>query len=76
MKRKRLTLRQAIILLLVGAVVGYPSWVAFKASQWGNIPGLVGVGLIIAAVSLISGIIALLVIVVRAYASMVGITKT
>jgi len=76
MTRKRLNLRQALVLLLVGAVVGYPSWVAFEASQWGDVPGLVGVGLIIAAVSLLSGIIALLVIAVRAYASMVGITKS
>ena len=76
MTRKRLNLRQALVLLLVGAVVGYPSWVAFEASHWGDIPGLVGIGLMIAAVSLISGIIALLVIVVRAYASMVGITKS
>ena len=76
MTRKRLTLRQALVLLLVGAVVGYPSWVAFEASQWGDIPGLVCVGLIVTAVSLLSGIIALLVIAVRAYASMVGITKS
>jgi len=76
MTRKRLNLRQALVLLLVGAVVGYPSWVAFEASQWGDIPGLVFVGLIITAVSLLSGIIALLVIVVRAYASTVGITKS
>ena len=31
MTRNWLNLRQALILLLVGAVVGYPSWVAFEA---------------------------------------------
>jgi hypothetical protein len=70
MKRKQLSLRQVLVLLLVGVVVGYPSWIAFEASQWGDVPQLVALGLLIAVVSLLAGTIGLLVIAVRAFASM------
>jgi hypothetical protein len=64
MIRKPFSLRQSLVLLSVGAVVGYPSLTAAGRCAWGgscSSPGLVMTGVFIGAISFISGLIALLI---------------
>jgi hypothetical protein len=68
MIRKPLNLQQSLMLLGVGAVVGYPSLMAAGHCAWGgncSSPGLVMAGVFIGAISFISGLIALLIIAIK-----------
>jgi hypothetical protein len=67
-KRPSPTSQQALLLLIVGVVVGYTSWVHFD--MWGGKgtphQGLYGIGLFVGAVSIISGSVSFVAIAVRA----------
>jgi hypothetical protein len=68
MIRKPLSLRQSLMLLSVGAFVGYPSLMAAGHCAWGGncpSPRLVMAGVFIGAISFISGLIALLIVAVK-----------
>ncbi len=68
MIRKPLSLRQALILLSIGAIVGYPSLVAAGHCAWGGncpSPGLVMAGVFIGVLSFISGLIALSIVAIK-----------
>jgi hypothetical protein len=70
MIRKPLSLRQALMLLGIGFLVGYPSLGAAGHCAWGGgncpSPGLVMAGLFIGGISFISGLIALLIVAIKA----------
>jgi hypothetical protein len=69
MIRKPLSLRQAVILLVIGALVGYPSLTAAGHCAWGggncDSPRLVMAGVFIGGVAFISGLIALLAVAIK-----------
>ncbi len=73
MIRKPLSLWQALMLLGIGSLVGYPSLSAAGHCAWGGncpSPKLVMAGMFIGGISFISGLIALLIV-----ASKSGIVK-
>ena len=65
MARKPLTVRNAAVLLLLGLIIGYPSWVALEASPWGGVPKLVVLGLFTSALLVLSGVLAFLAVLIR-----------
>jgi len=68
MKRKPLSMRQALLLLCIGSLVGYPSLGAAGHCAWGGncpSPKLVMAGVFIGGVSFISGLIALLIVAIK-----------
>ena len=69
MIRKPLSLRQSLVLLSIGALVGYPSLTAAGHCAWGggncDSPRLVMAGVFIGAISFISGLIALLLVAIK-----------
>ena len=69
MIRKHFSLRQSLVLLSVAAVVGYASLTAAGRCAWGgrcSSPVLVMAGVFIGAISFISGLIALLIVAIKA----------
>ena len=68
MIRKPLSLWQALMLLGIGSLVGYPSLSAAGHCAWGGncpSPKLVMAGMFIGGISFISGLIALLIVVTK-----------
>jgi hypothetical protein len=68
MIRKPLSLRQALALLSIGALVGYPSLTAAGHCAWGGncpSPRLVMAGVFIGGIAFISGLTALLVVAIK-----------
>jgi hypothetical protein len=68
MIRKPLSLWQALMLLSIGALVGYPSLMAAGHCAWGGncpSPRLVMAGVFIGAITFISGLIALLIVAIK-----------
>ena len=68
MIRKPLSLRQALMLLGIGSLVGYPSLAATGHCAWGGncpSPKLVMAGVFIGGISFISGLIALLILAIK-----------
>ena len=69
MIRKPMSLRQSLVLLIIGALVGYPSLTAAGHCAWGggscDSPHLVMAGVFIGALSFISGLIALLIVAIK-----------
>jgi uncharacterized membrane protein len=67
--RKSLSLRQSLVLLGIGALVGYPSLTAVGHCAWGGgscgSPNLVMAGVFIGVISFISGLIALLIVAIK-----------
>jgi uncharacterized membrane protein len=67
-KRRPPTWQQALLLLIVGVVAGYTSWVHFD--MWGGrgtpYQGLYGIGLFVGAVAIISASVSFVAMVVRA----------
>jgi len=68
MIRKPLSLWQALMLLGIGSLVGYPSLSAAGHCAWGGncpSPKLVMAGMFIGGISFISGLIALLIVAIK-----------
>jgi hypothetical protein len=68
MIRKPLSFGQVLLLLSVGALIGYPSLMAAGRCAWGGecpSPRLVMAGVFISAICFISGLIALLILVIK-----------
>ena len=68
MIRKPLSLWQALMLLGIGSLVGYPSLSAAGHCAWGGncpSPKLVMAGMFIGGISFISGLIALLILAIK-----------
>ena len=68
MIRKPLSLWQALMLLGIGSLVGYPSLAAAGHCAWGGgcpSPRLVMAGVFIGGVSFLSGLIALLIVAIK-----------
>jgi hypothetical protein len=68
MIRKPLSLWQALMLLGIGSLVGYPSLSAGGHCAWGGncpSPKLVMAGMFIGGISFISGLIALLIVAIK-----------
>ena len=68
MIRKPLSSRQALMLLGIGSLVGYPSLSAAGHCAWGGncpSPKLVMAGMFIGGISFISGLIALLIVAIK-----------
>jgi len=67
--RKAISLRQALMLLSIGFLVGYPSLTAAGHCAWGGgscpSPKLVMAGVFMGGISFISGLIALLIVAIK-----------